>query len=408
MTDRETLTLRAQAFGPLRKVEWTIPPGLSVVVGPNRVGKSTLLALPEFLRLAVQESVNDAVLRMFGGPISFRTVGETTCTAGMTLDGATWQIGFGFRGQQVFSAYESLSWQGRDVLVSKSGAVELDGRSAAIPQTLPAFCASQGVYAVGSDVDLVETLRAMDEVPATTLVAIRSRDTLLAGSMLTAFLHGSAMYRSYEYFIQRIQEVGSLATPGIRLSRTGDNVLSVFRNWKDKSATMGRCEFVISSLQDMFPQFVDLEFELAGQTIGAGVVDRRHPNPISLSRESTGFVTALLQLCAVASTPGGGIVTIDEPETSLHPHAIEVLTAAIARWADEHHLRVVFATQSQTVLDQFADTPERVFVIEPGQAIVPRCLTDLFDADYLKQFSLGNLFAHLEFGGHRDYAKEPG
>ena len=40
-----SLTLRAQAFGPLQKVEWTIPEGVSAIVGPNRVGKSTLLAV---------------------------------------------------------------------------------------------------------------------------------------------------------------------------------------------------------------------------------------------------------------------------------------------------------------------------------------------------------------------------
>ncbi|MCA9635856.1 MAG: ATP-binding protein [Myxococcales bacterium] len=92
-------------------------------------------------------------------------------------------------------------------------------------------------------------------------------------------------------------------------------------------------------------------------------------------------------------------MTIDEVETSLHPRAIRVLVEAARRRAASHNLRIVFATQSETVLDQFRDDPSQVFVLEAGQETSPRALTDLFSADYLSQFSLGDLFAHLEFGG---------
>jgi hypothetical protein len=51
-----------------------IPEGVSAIVGPNRVGKSTLLALPEFLRLAIHESLNDAVRAVFDGPAYLRNL----------------------------------------------------------------------------------------------------------------------------------------------------------------------------------------------------------------------------------------------------------------------------------------------------------------------------------------------
>lgn len=126
--------------------------------------------------------------------------------------------------------------------------------------------------------------------------------------------------------------------------------------------------------------------------------DARLKKRIPIARESTGLVTALHQLCAIASCSRGGLVTIDEPETSLHPHAIKVLVEAARRWAADHDLRIVFATQSETVLDQFRDEPEKVFVLEPGQERSPRALTELFSREWLSQFSLGDLFAHLEFG----------
>lgn len=41
----------------------------------------------------------------------------------------------------------------------------------------------------------------------------------------------------------------------------------------------------------------------------------------------------------------------------------------------------------------------QVFVLEPRQETSPQPLTELFSPEYLSQFSLGDLFAHLEFGG---------
>src|SRR5690606_41147515 len=68
----------------------------------------------------------------------------------------------------------------------------------------------------------------------------------------------------------------------------------------------------------------------------------------------------LLHLCAVASAGHHGLVTLDEVETSLHPRAIRVLIEAMRRRAASHDLRIVLATQSETVLDQFRDDPSRV------------------------------------------------
>lgn len=82
-----------------------------------------------------------------------------------------------------------------------------------------------------------------------------------------------------------------------------------------------------------------------------------------------------------------------------------MLVEAFRRRAATHDLRIVLATQSETVLDQFRDEPSQVFVLEPKQETSPKALTELFSPEYLSQFSLGDLFAHLEFGG--DTSDEP-
>jgi predicted ATPase len=142
-------------------------------------------------------------------------------------------------------------------------------------------------------------------------------------------------------------------------------------------------------------------FEQAGQTVTMTISDKRWPDgkTIPIARESTGFITALLHLCALASTEHDGLITLDEIETSLHPRAIRILIEAMRLRAASHNLRIILATQSETVLDQFRDDPSHVFVLEPNQDRSPKALTELFSPEYLSQFSLGDLFAHLEFGG---------
>src|SRR5207248_3307637 len=122
-------------------------------------------------------------------------------------------------------------------------------------------------------------------------------------------------------------------------------------------------EFVRDSMRDAFRDlFEDLEFEQAGQRLSANVIlsNRRSPLPAYLM--SDGWLTGLLHLCAVASGVSGSVVTIDEPENALHPHAIRSLIESSRQWARKQDLTIVLATHSPVVLNQFrGDDRERVF-----------------------------------------------
>lgn len=54
----------------------------------------------------------------------------------------------------------------------------------------------------------------------------------------------------------------------------------------------------------------------------------------------------------------------------------------------------VVITFSAAALDCFKDTPENVYIMCGG---VLKSLTELFDRDWLAQFSLGDLYSHGEF-----------
>jgi len=129
--------------------------------------------------------------------------------------------------------------------------------------------------------------------------------------------------------------------------------------------------------------------------------------PIPAAFTPSGWLTALLHLCAVAGGEPGSLIAIDEVENALHPYAIRKLVECFRDWSEEHDLTVCLATHSPLVLSQFKEEPEQVFVLEHGQETGPVPLTELYDTDWLARFSLGDLYAHGEFGGQRKDATRP-
>jgi ABC-type branched-subunit amino acid transport system ATPase component len=407
-----SLVYRARAFGPLANVEWTIPPGVSAVVGPNRVGKSTLLALPEFLAATVHGSLNDAVKQLFDGVTHLRNLNapaDVSPSVGLLSHGTAWEAELTVTGGAI-AAYctERMSHDGADLIVRPFGSVhgDCEGRTVQLGKNLIPHACWERYVSIKEHFPIFEKeepLTAEEMTPITPQAAPFGAQAVHLGAWMFAAIVAARSYKTYRYQIQHLQRYGSIQSSDTTLDKLGENVFPLLRNWRDSSETEARFDFVISTLREAFPHISKVDFEQAGQTVTMAVRDRRWANKkIPISRESTGLVTALLQLCAVASGTQNGLVTIDELETSLHPHAIRVLIAAFRRWAKEHDLRIVLATQSETVLDQFHDDPGQIYVIEPGQEITPRSLTEMFDGEYLNQFSLGDLFSHLEFGSNRE------
>lgn len=416
-----TLTFRASALGPLREVEWTIPPGVSVLVGPNRVGKSTLLRIPEVLRVAAAEGLGVAVRQLFGGVSNLRNwtlPPSATTRVGVSFDLIRWELDVDVRGGDVVASPREAFWMG-DVMQfersSGSNTVEFEGLSirigdeAVITKLIsirPAFFADleAGTY----DAENLNKYVHTDNAVLSRVIAGRDSGlstfpipaNIIAMIITTTVMAKTRVYRAYDYEIKHLARYGSSQSPGRALLSSGENVFPLLRNWRDSQKNEDRYDFVLATMREVFPTLGRIGFEQAGQTVTMMVNDRRWaPDKyVSIASESTGFITLLLHLCALASADKGSLLTFDEIENSLHPRAIRILVEAMRRRAASHDLRIVLATQSETVLDQFRDEPDHVFVLEPNQDRSPKLLTELFSRDYLSQFSLGDLFAHLEFG----------
>ena len=359
-------TLRADNYRALRSIAWS-PQGVCALVGPNGAGKSTLLDVLQLLRHTFEHGMARAINQRGGtGSIKhFEANPEEEVELSLQVGDSKWTIVI--NREHEFGDLEFLD-EGEKPRGSRSdNQLQLGGK------VLPADDRS--------------------------LLRVAS-DTFQLSPGFTTLRNLLQSYRCYaEYHLTHLRESGSTITSDKSLDLNGRNVFSLLRNWRDTRADRARYDFVMNNVRKLFPDvFADLDYETAGTTVTGRVVTPKLDTSYPITFAPNGLLVALLHLCAVASVPSGGIVAIDEVENSLHPFAIKHLIEAFRTWAAKTNSTVLLATHSPVVLDQFRECPEQVFVMEKGQPTNPVPLPKVRDPEYLSHFSLGDLYAHLEFG----------
>ena len=118
-------------------------------------------------------------------------------------------------------------------------------------------------------------------------------------------------------------------------------------------------------------------------------------NAASLSDGTLRFI-ALATLLRQPEELRPPVILLDEPELSLHPHAITLLAAMVKSASVDS--QVIMATQSTNLLDHF--NPEDVIVANwvNGETRFDRLDAERLDV-WLEDYSLGQLWEKNEFGG---------
>jgi len=109
---------------------------------------------------------------------------------------------------------------------------------------------------------------------------------------------------------------------------------------------------------------------------------------------------------------GGGqnresLILLDEPETSLHPHALAVLAQAVKLAAESWDKQIFIATHSPVLLSQF--DPQHVLVVEVEErgSTVCRRLSEIEEVqDLLEEYSTGSLYMAEMVGPQGPVLKE--
>jgi predicted ATPase len=365
-------TLVVSNYRALRRTDWS-PQGVCALVGPNGAGKTTLLDVLLLLRHVFEHGLLRA-LHQHGGTEGLRHFdADPSDVIALTLEvpDASWSLSFDA------ASLKSDNANHYSEMLSAKGVLGMRAEGAGIIEFNRKPLPSDERSLLRVAVDTFQQSPAIDDLRA----LVQS-------------------YRCHaEYHLAHLRESGSSITSDKTLDAHGRNVFSLLRNWRDTRADRARYDFVLGSLRKLFPDvFADLDFETAGTAVTGRVVTPKPDTSYPITFAPNGLLVALLHLCAVASVPDNGVVAIDEVENSLHPYAIKHLIEAFRTWASKTNSTVLLATHSPVVLDQFRECPEQVFVMERGQETNPVPLSQVRDPEYLSHFSLGDLYAHLDYG----------
>jgi predicted ATPase len=121
---------------------------------------------------------------------------------------------------------------------------------------------------------------------------------------------------------------------------------------------------------------------------------------VSAYRLSDGTLRWLALLAILLNPTPAPVTCIDEPELGLHPDIIPTLADLLVDAAKRTQL--IVTTHSSALIDAFSDDPEAVCVCEKveGSTVIRRLDKDRLNV-WLKDYSLGHLWASGEIGGNR-------
>jgi predicted ATPase len=153
---------------------------------------------------------------------------------------------------------------------------------------------------------------------------------------------------------------------------------------------------VIRAIAPFFDEFVLEPDELDRKVIQLEWRHKSDPSYFDASSLSDGTLRFMCLAALLLQPTKPSVIVIDEPELGLHPAAI-VQLAALLRMASRE-CQVIVATQSATLLDQFASADVIVVERSNGDSTFARLATDQVRG-WLDDYSLGELWLKNVLGG---------
>lgn len=378
-------SIKVRNYRCLRDV--TVPTGpINVLFGPNGVGKTTFLDALWFVR--------DCAIRGTDEAASFRHHGIGVLWDGaepgdrieITLETTTavYALSFGFSSGRIEPyAGESFHSKKRNLTLFKRaiGSAEAD-------------FFDEGLQSMAR-------VKLRDpEKPALSNYLL-TNERVDETAELDKILHAVKSYTSRSANFYQLQRFGSDSSPVTVLSDRWENLWSALRNLHDRRAIDERYDTILRFMKKGFPDaFRDLVFDQLGPSrVYASFIETGRREPIAASGISDGHLQLLGLLTALFGAPHNraGTAIFDEPETSLHPHAIAVFAEAATLAANEWGRQIFIATHSPVLMSQF--TLDHCFVCESDaqRTTIVRRASDVEDIrDLLSHYSLGSLYMAQE------------
>jgi predicted ATPase len=214
---------------------------------------------------------------------------------------------------------------------------------------------------------------------------------------LDDLLHAIHYYHSRAFHFHQLRKFGAEAGGHTFLWDRWQNLWSALRNLQGRRAFDHRYDEIITFMRDGFPRsFRDLVIEpLGSDRVYASFIEEGRRQPIQASGVSDGHIQLLGLLTALFGDQQNRstVLIFDEPETSLHPHAIAVFAKAVEQAVTNWNRQVFIATHSPVLLSQF--TPDQLLVFQLGEqrdSRVVRLTDETAVRDLLEQYAVGSLY----------------
>jgi predicted ATPase len=377
-------SLHLENFRGLRNVTLKLTP-LTVIVGPNQAGKSTVLDALDLLASGARGDLYDAITRLRGGfgqilwrdhvsgvmQLAVDVTANTTHRFRYVVElGRVGINDYTVQAERIYQRVDDRWWLRLDV---DRGAVEIGGHRYQSEDSRELFLAQH---------------RALAELPELELI----RSILSSIAVYPYFSTGASWTSS--------QATGMRAPtrpePGAHISPTGDNLVAALHSLREEWPDTWDTFLAIVKLA--FPYCKDIRLPTAVRGyIQLAWYDTRFDQPFDASELSDGTLAYLASLCALLQ-PGSSLVAIDEPEGHLHPDALYRLIGAARMVSDQR--TVLLTTQSDRILAFVDDLPESVVVARASDQGTELVRPDKEDLErWLEEFSLADMRHELETWG---------
>ena len=154
----------------------------------------------------------------------------------------------------------------------------------------------------------------------------------------------------------------------------------------------------LDHLKELYPAIQDFDAITEGGTVQVFLHEGKFNIPATrLSDGTLRYLCLLAILCHPKPPP---LICIEEPELGLHPDVVTTIGKLLKEASKK--TQIIVTTHSDVLVDCMSDEPEDVIVCEkPGAASQMRRLDSADLKDWLKDYSLGQLWQRGEIGGNR-------
>lgn len=384
----QLIRLTVQNYRCLRRVDYAAM-GMNVLFGPNGIGKTTFLDALWLIRdCAINGTEESASSRHHGiGALADNAAeGDEQIRVKVETNAAIYQIVLGY------SAGRIEAFVG-ETLHSKLRNIDLIQRSVGSAQAI--------LYHEQMEQAVPIKLRDPEKLALSNYLLFT--DTREEANEIDLLLRSLHLYASRAVNLHQLRRYGSESSVHTYPWDRWQNLWSALRNLHDRRSHDDRFEIILKYMRLAFPEsFKDISFEQLGKDrVGASFIERGRLLPIQASGVSDGHLQMLgLLTCLFGDTADrSSLLLFDEPETSLHPHAIAVFAQAAKEAVARRNRQVFVATHSPVLISQFGH--DNVIVAERGEdySTTLRTVSEIQELKGLvEHYALGSLYMAEQVG----------